>query len=97
MFAGRTSVSHERNTSTILRATHRNHWRITRPDQWSNYGTLRRLFGKKLLFTLRPLRKKCCPECKDAHMDILRREIIRINSQVIFLKTKLIAMQVFLK
>ncbi|XP_043670989.1 RING finger protein nhl-1 isoform X4 [Vespula pensylvanica] len=26
--------------------------------------------------------KKCCPECKDAHMDILRREITRINSQV---------------
>ncbi|EFN60779.1 RING finger protein nhl-1 [Camponotus floridanus] len=26
--------------------------------------------------------KKCCPECKDAHMDILRREIARINSQV---------------
>lgn len=31
--------------------------------------------------------KKCCPECKDAHMDILRREIARINSQVdIFLR-----------
>ncbi|XP_053597877.1 probable serine/threonine-protein kinase DDB_G0282963 isoform X2 [Microplitis demolitor] len=26
--------------------------------------------------------KKCCPECKDAHMDILRREITRINSQI---------------
>lgn len=26
--------------------------------------------------------KKCCPECKDAHMDILRREISRINHQV---------------
>ncbi|XP_026668078.1 mucin-22 isoform X3 [Ceratina calcarata] len=26
--------------------------------------------------------KKCCPECKDAHMDILRREIVRINSQI---------------
>ncbi|XP_015523719.1 RING finger protein nhl-1 isoform X2 [Neodiprion lecontei] len=26
--------------------------------------------------------KKCCSECKDAHMDILRREITRINSQV---------------
>ncbi|XP_043270624.1 RING finger protein nhl-1 isoform X3 [Venturia canescens] len=26
--------------------------------------------------------KKCCPECKDAHMDILRREIARINSQI---------------
>ncbi|XP_043264358.1 serine-rich adhesin for platelets isoform X1 [Colletes gigas] len=26
--------------------------------------------------------KKCCSECKDAHMDILRREITRINSQI---------------
>ena len=26
--------------------------------------------------------KKCCPECKDAHMDILRREISRLNHQV---------------
>lgn len=26
--------------------------------------------------------KKICEDCKSAHMDILRREIIRINSQV---------------
>ncbi|XP_034950960.1 RING finger protein nhl-1 isoform X2 [Chelonus insularis] len=26
--------------------------------------------------------KKCCPECKDAHMDILRREIGRINTNI---------------
>jgi len=26
--------------------------------------------------------KKICPDCKSAHMDILRREITRINSQV---------------
>lgn len=26
--------------------------------------------------------KKICEDCKSAHMDILRREITRINSQV---------------
>lgn len=26
--------------------------------------------------------KKTCEDCKSAHMDILRREIVRINSQV---------------
>ena len=26
--------------------------------------------------------KKICPECKEAHLDILKREIVRINSQV---------------
>jgi len=30
--------------------------------------------------------KKICEECKSAHMDILRREITRFNSQVSFLK-----------
>lgn len=44
--------------ATFLGIAHRNNWGIARSYQWSNYGTLWRLFRKKLLRSLCSLRKK---------------------------------------
>ena len=51
----------QRDPATIPGIAHRDHRGATRPDQRSNDGTLRRLFGEKLLLPVRPLREKVLP------------------------------------
>lgn len=59
--AGRAGVPDQRDPAAIPGIAHRDHRRATGPDQRPDNGTVRRLFGEKLLLPLCPLWEKVLP------------------------------------
>lgn len=51
-------ISDKRNSTAFFGTTHRNNWRATRSNKWTNNETLWCVFGKSICDTMRSLRKR---------------------------------------